>query len=247
MAKDYSFIGRGEIFLRVKGTGNAFISAGNVSELTMSFEEDKKELRNFMSAGGGVRNALTTISSATGQMTSHDFSPENLARALRGSVTMDAGGPVTDEVHASVGLPGEFIGFNFAYDPNEPVTIKLANDTALAAGTDYELTTNGIVLTDSTTVDATGIKATYVKPAQSVVEMLTESGLEYELYMNGLNDAQSGKAVQVKLHRLKFSPVSGIGLIGDDFGELPMPFDMLADPGKVGAGVSQYAQIIQVD
>jgi hypothetical protein len=73
-----------------------------------------------------------------------------------------------------------------------------------------------------------------------VIEAMTGSGDEYELIFDGLNEAETDKAVIIRVYRVKWSPTSGLGFIGDDFGELPLEGSVLVDSTKVGAGISQY-------
>ena len=84
------------------------------------------------------------------------------------------------------------------------------------------------------------IKASYTRNAQFVIEALTNSGKEYELIFNGINENDGSNPLRQTIYRVKFSPTGGMSMIGDDFGELEMTASVLADPSIVGAGLSQY-------
>lgn len=86
------------------------------------------------------------------------------------------------------------------------------------------------------------IKASYTRNAQWVIEALVNSGAEYEVIFNGLNENDGSNPVRKKYHRVKFSPTSGLSSIGDDFGELAMTATVLADTSITGAGLSQYVK-----
>ena len=58
---------------------------GNISEFAFSFEEEKKEQKNFL-GGGGLRNVVSRISGITGSIKTQDFTPANIALALRASL-----------------------------------------------------------------------------------------------------------------------------------------------------------------
>lgn len=238
-----SYLGSGDIYLRERGTANPLLPVGNCSVLNFAFEEDKKTLPDYRNPGGGVADSVTRITGATGNMTTHTLSARNLAQALRAAITAVVGSAIVDEPHSSAGIDGEFIPFDFAYDKDETVTVKTTGDLALVAGTDYNLANGGIIVIGGGGIDDTGVKLTYQSLAQDVVEMLTNSGKEYELHFDGLNEANSGKAVHIVIHRLKFSPASGMDWLGDDFAELPLAFDMLADESITALGKSKYAKV----
>jgi hypothetical protein len=246
MAQQINFQGKGIVRARKIGAVNALLSLGNVSKLELSFDEEKKELKNYMTAGGGVLDSYTRITGVKLAMTCDNFDPEALARALRGTVTAVAGGAVADEAHADVVL-GSFIPFNKLPDVTAAVTVK-KGATALTVDVDYTLETDGITIkTGGTLIAGDDITVTYTALASTTLEALTVSGDEYEIVFSGLNEARSGKAFQVTAHRAKFSPMKGFGLIADDYGNYEMEADVLADITKNGAGISQYFKIKAVD
>ena len=86
----------------------------------------------------------------------------------------------------------------------------------------------------------------YVSKAHNAVEMLTNSGDEYRLVFEGLNEASSDDPVLVTMHRCKFEPTSGLGFISDDFGSLSLAGDVLKDPAITAAGLSKFAKVEMV-
>src|SRR5690606_8833624 len=105
--REMSYIGVGAVYLELLGSSGGLVNVGNNSQLEYAFDEEKQELPNYMTPGGGNANVQSKISSFTGSMLLHDFTPENLALALRGSVTAVATGTVTDEVQECAGVNGE--------------------------------------------------------------------------------------------------------------------------------------------
>lgn len=242
---DRSYIGKGPVYFKVKADDGGFFPIGNCSNLEVSFEEESKELRDFTSAGGGNANILTSISSFSGNLVMHDYSAANLALALRGNVQAVSAATVTDEPHSSNGDDGEFIPFDFIRDTTQNLTVVTTADAALVEGTDYTVENNGILVIGTGAIDATGVKFTYEKDISEVMQALTSAGLEYELIFNGLNEAQSGKAVAIRFHRLKFSPAQGLSFIGDEFGEISTDFEVLSDNSITGVGISKFMQVSQ--
>lgn len=122
----------------------------------------------------------------------------------------------------------------------------------LVAGEDYSLSTTGIIPLaggDLDDEDGIDIVVAYTKHPAYVIEAMTSSGDEWELLFEGLNEAETDRPVVVELHRVKFSPVSGLTMIQEDtsFGNLPMTISVLADPAIVGAGLSKYMRVTMAD
>ncbi|MTI11660.1 phage tail tube protein [Sansalvadorimonas verongulae] len=244
---DRSYIGKGNIYLKLRGGNTGFLHFGNCSALGVSFEEDKKQQKDYTKAGGGNTNSVSTISNVVGTVTALDLTAETLAPALGAAVSKIAGGTqVTDEVLPATGTTGEFIPFNSIPDKTQTITIKDGlDDSVLVEGTDYELTDNGLLVLEGSAIDTDGVKASYTKSAAEVLEALVEAGQEFSLYFDGLNEAQSGKPVNIRIHRLKFSPVTGLALIGDEFAEMEMEFEILSDGAISGAGISKFMKVAQ--
>lgn len=244
MAKaDFSYIGKGRVFLGPYGGGGAAIEVGNVSKLEFSVDEEKKDLLDYTSAGGGKRNSLSRISAVNVNMTLHDLDSDNLARAVFGSSSAVTAGAVTGEAHTA--YIGGLVRFNNV--PNAtiaPVVTGSGGTPTYTAGTDYEVVGGGVVILEGGAItDALAIEVGYTKVAGNVVEALTSTSQEYTLTFVGLNEAQSGKAVVVDVHRAKFSPLSNLALIGDDFAALDLNGESLSDSTVVGAGLSKFFKV----
>jgi len=246
---DYSYIGKGRIFAGLRSGGEGLRPVGNCSALTFTAEETKQELSDYTTAGGGTRNSLSRISRVGMSMTAHDLSPRNLALAYRGTVNEIAGGTsVTDERH--VAFIGALVAFDEMPDISDGTAITVTQDpdgtaTALVEGTDYTLTNAGIeILAGGSVADEDAIGVDYPKSAQTIMEALTETGAEYKLVFDGLNEAQSGQATVITAHRVKFSPTSsGFPAIGDEFAEMTIEGDVLIDTTITAAGLSKFFRV----
>lgn len=299
------YIGKGKISIIPKTGDKTPVEIGNCKALSVSVDTDRKARIDYQNAGGGELDVLERITSVKGEMTVDDFKPENLAQALRGSVSAEAATTVTDEIQSL--YAGRSVVFDYIPDTAQTITVKAAPSTVWAASTAYSLGdrivegnkvfevttagtskaapkptfsgTIGATVTDGTVtwtlrapetlvkdthykVTNSGIaalpaadalftgglrlKISYTKNLQYLVQALTDAGTEYLLVFDGLNEVDSGNSVIVKIHRTKFSPTSGLDLIGDDFGEIKMEFSALKDATIVAAGLSQYMQIAMV-
>jgi hypothetical protein len=120
------------------------------------------------------------------------------------------------------------------------VTWKDLGTTALTADVDFTRVRAGIIpLGGKLATGDAGVKASYTGLADSIVQALVNSGVEVELFFDGLNEAQSSKPVQVRAFKAKPSP-STIDWISDDYAGLELSFEVLKDSSKNGTSVSQY-------
>ena len=239
---DRSFIGAGSIHIQPHDQSAPLLPIGNVSEFTFSFEEDRKELKNYL-GGGGNRNVISRVSGITASVVAHDFTASNISLALRGTVNQASTTAITDEPLVSHGVADELIPFKRLPDLNQSIMVKDSLDTTLVAGDDYELTQSGIKVIDGGGIDNLGIKVSYTPLPANMVQALVESGREFVLFMEGLNDAQEGLPFNIRVHRVKFSPVQNLGFISDDCANIPLQLDVLSDPTITGQGLSPFMQL----
>ena len=237
---DQSYIGKGTIYLALAG-GQAR-SVGNCSKLELSISEEKKELPDYQSSGGGVANSISRVSGVEAAITAHDISPENMALAVFGNNSAVSTTPVIDEAHT-----GYHDGLMRLANLPDMATIVVTNDTGLTTyglDTDYTVNAAGVIpLSTGAITDGQALLVDYTPKAGSIIQAITDSGKEFKLIFVGLNEAQSGKAVVVDLYRVKFSPAQGLGFIGDEFNGLELTGSVLKDASKTGAGISQYFKV----
>lgn len=238
---DYSYIGSGKIYLRDRSNATAgLIEVGNASVLNFGITEDIQELRDYTQAGGGTYNEVRRITAVEVSMTLHELSAANLARALYGGTSTVATGTVTDEAHNDV-VVGALVTTTFM--PSAITSVKKGAST-LVLGTDYEVRGAGILVkSGGAIITGDDITITYTKAATDVVEMLTNSGKEYEMVFDGLNEARSGKATRVQAWRVKIGAAQNLGLIGEEYAALEVTGKLLKDTSITTAGLSQYCKI----
>jgi len=239
------YIGSGILYLGKKGSGLS--DRGNVSQLELSTTEDKKTQQNFR-GGGGNYDATSQITDVTVNITFNDFTPENLELTLRGTITDVAAGTVTSEEHTvytDAMTPLDYIP-DFT-DAANTVTVTIdpaGTATPAVQGTDYDLTDQGIKpISGGGISDGDTIGVDYTKLASTIVEALMTSAQEYEGYFEGRNDAQNGKAMGLRLNRIKFGAPQNVSLIGADYGSLQVQADVLYDSVAVAAGKTPYFEM----
>ncbi len=235
------YIGKGRVYMREAGAAEALAEVGNVSALSISAEDNEVNLPDYTQAGGGNYASIRRIDSVTCSITLHDLILKTMAAITRGT------GSEETAATASLITATAYIGGFIPVGPSPTsVTVEDAGGTGATyvEGTDYEIRTGGIFILDGGTItDATSIEITSDIGAREVIEAMTQSGKTYELYFDGLNEADSGKSVV--LHAYRFQP--GIGnelpMIGDEFAEITLEGEMMIDTTKTGTGVSQYYKV----
>ncbi len=244
--QDQSYLGSGEFMIREYGASAPFVSVGNCSAVTLSPQTEKKTLTDYTSPGGGVRNEVERLTGVEMAYTFHDFAPENFSRALRGTTTSVVAGNVVDEPVAA---------YKGGYTPLGKIasSITAVKDATAATtydeGDDYVFQNGGIVIPAGSSIPApvdgaANIKVSYVNPAQTKVQALVNPAKQYEGVFLGLNEAQSGKAVRITVHKMSGGLMQQLGLIGDDYGQGEVTGSLQADTTKA-AGLSRYFTVEQ--
>lgn len=243
---DRSFIGEGIPYGRPYQSQDSLLDMGNCDVFNISFSTDRKTLPNFR-GGGGNRNVRERVSDVTSTIGLYDLTATNLARITRSTVKPIAAGAVTDEAAIAGGVEGELIPFKHLPDLTKQVTVKTAADAELVAGTDYLLTPHGILRTAGSLITAAGVKLTYTRLKTSAVQLLNGSQVELEIFIAGLNDAQSGEPYTLHLRRVKFGMLQELPVFGQDYMKLTGPAELLADPTVISNDISKFCEMNLVD
>ena len=90
------------------------------------------------------------------------------------------------------------------------------------------------------------IKVGYTRNAQYVIQALVNSGTEYEVIFDGLNEVDSGNPFVGRYFRGKLSPTSGFSRIGNEFAEMTLSMTVLKDESRTGTGLSQYMEFLMI-
>jgi len=77
--------------------------------------------------------------------------------------------------------------------------------------------------------------------------MLAGAPVELELYIAGLNDAQSGEPFSLRPRRAKFGLTSELPVFSQEYVKLASTVELLADDLVQGAGISKFCQMDVID
>jgi hypothetical protein len=244
MELNRSYLGVGKVHARAYGTVLGFRHVGNVGQCDLKHQLDIKKQPDFTRPGGGTAAQVERIQEIRMAMQWLSFSPKNLALACSGALSSVVGATVSEEVvkgYKGMTMP-------LAHPPLAITTVtNVGGSITYAAATDYEKSAAGLFFPDaSTIVEAADLEVTYTHDDYSNIEALMQTGVELELLIEGLNEADSNKPAIVQTWRARFSPAETVALIGQDFGSLAFAPELLKDPTK-GSGVSAYYRARTVD
>lgn len=249
MKSDKSYIGSGNILIREYGAAAPYVEVGNCSKLVLSPSEEVKQIRSFVRPGGGLRNEVRRVNAVAFAYTFHDFDAENFARGLRSEATAIAAGTATDE---------ELVAYKGGYTPAAKIITAITNvepvggGTAYDAGDDYELRDGQLYIPSTSAIPdpvagAANCQITYTYVAQKKVEALVNSNKQYSVIFMGLNEAQSGKRVRVRCHKVSGGVLKEMALIGEDFGAGDVEGGLLEDTTIAATDESKYFVVEQED
>ena len=236
---DKSFIGKGIVY--IENDASQLIDVGNVTAFSYSADEEEVALKNYRTAGGGNYNSITRVSAVNVSLTMSDFSAENLAIGLFGSVTAVTAGAVADEAQTT---PAD-VSVDFLLPTNHVIdTTQTVTVTGYTLGDDYQVSSAGIIVLAAGDIPAdTALAISYTKKAVNVVEAFVTAAQDRRVVLAGLNEAQGSSPVVIHIHRFKSGPAQETAFIGDEFGEISINGEALLDASITTDGLSQYLQI----
>lgn len=254
MAELY-FRGQGRVFLGLRdasGNPKNLRYVGNVPELKLSIEVSTLEHKESTSGQNLPDHRMDVGKKANASATLEKFSKENIAMAMRGSVTsVSAGSAVTGEVLGGGSTTSAVGDILLAKARNlSAVVVKdsTGSPKTLVAGTNYILNAAAghIELLDLTTGGpfVQPFKIDYTPGASTEMGLFTAPGQEYFLRFEGLNTADTNAPVTVDLYRLVFDPSKDLSLITDEYAKFPFDGSLLIDSARPSnAALGQFGAI----
>ena len=230
-----SYIGVGKVLARPYGTLGRMRFVGNASKVEFSNKLDTKKQKDYTRPGGGTLSRIDRLDAVELNMSWLSFSAENFALAVAGTATTVTAGAVAGE---------SIVGYLDTTVPLLSPPSAVASVGALVAGVDYEMSPSGIYFTPGgAAVDGTTYAVTYTRAAHSRIEAAMNSGTELEIFYEGLNEADTNKAMLISAYRVLVPAADVIAMIGDDFGQQDYKAECLKDPTK-GLGVSAFYRVL---
>ena len=234
MATEYQyFSGQGIVSLApiVGGVIGAFRDLGDVSGLSNATSVSKVEKKENRSGQRATSKTVVKETKITGKMTLEELTPENLAMALRGTITTVTGGTVTNEVISPNTLT---VGDVYRVAGLKPTALVIKDSTGtpvtLVAGVDYKINENGSITLLNKTGFTGPLKASYTGATGKTIAAMQANVEGYALRFDGLNTADGDNPVIVQIPKVDIDPAKALDLIQDDFGKLDVDFTILSTP-----------------
>lgn len=229
MHKNKPFKGAGTILIRERKSGENFDEFGNCSALTFAINETTSKQKDYRTIQGGTAASLSQVDDITGSITGLSYQPSVLQIALRGLVELVPATPIVDEaIKLSAGKH-----IKLAHIPDQTQTITITDTvgtTDLTLGTDFIIVAGMVKITGYVpATDGTAATISYTPIEYYKTKALGSTTLEYEVVFNGYNLAYNDEPVEMIIHRVKFSAAQALDMLNDDFAELPIEFEVLAD------------------
>lgn len=239
MSQDYTYIGRGRTLIKPYDGSSQFRDLGNGLSLSITPESTEINVPDRVNTGGGKWDSLDRIERVAVSMELTDIvDPDTLKDFLRGGTSAVSATTVSGEQHTAYAY--REIVLDYIPDPDQALTVSDGSSPGPVVDTDYERTASGIkVLSGGGISDETTLTFGYTRLAATRVEAMTATQGEFVMVFEGLNEAQSGKQVHARVHRIKFSP-GQLPLITDEFGRITINGEALVDSAITTSGLSKY-------
>lgn len=233
----------GVVYARVAGSATPMQSIGGIEELKIDIKDKKLKQPEMSKGGGGNRAIVSRVEEITFNAKLQDINAINLSRAVFGSTSLVAANTVVNE--AVTAYRGGLIRLAHI----QPTALVLKKGAAIidAAG-NFEVRPEGIFVFDDAIdiMDETPLMVDYSHSGYDLIEALAAAAPTLEMSYAGVNEADSGNPCTVDLFRVKLGAAKSLGLINKDFGTLDIDGEVMADPTKVGAGISRFFRVQMV-
>ncbi|OGB19444.1 MAG: hypothetical protein A2W72_17945 [Burkholderiales bacterium RIFCSPLOWO2_12_67_14] len=235
----------GKFYAAVYG-GTVLLPIGNVLTATTKITESVEKQDDMTAMGGGTHATLRRVTGVTFEAELADLNMVNYTRAVRATMTPEDAGTVVDAPYtATLGslIPLPHTGVS-------SLVAKVGATVGAAVVVDaagYELLPEGVWLKEDAAgvVNADKLWLSYSFADQVVMEALTAAAPELYLRFAGMNEVDGGKPSVIDMWRVSQGVAKQLDLIKKGFTTLPIEGELIKDPTKEGAGISQYMRIIE--
>jgi hypothetical protein len=243
------FSGQGKVFIAevVNGVAGPLRSVGNTPML--KFDLKVKTLEHQESTSGQRLTDFRLDQGSTASITAdlEEFTPENLARVLRGAPVTIAAGSVTAEALPAGLVAGDFVALKKTNVSSVVVKDSAGTPATLVAGTDYVLNeAHGSLQILNVGTYVQPFKVDYANGPAVSSPMFTAGRKTYFVRFEGLNTANDDKPVLVEFYKFQMDP-AGLELISDNMSKFTINGTALYDDTKPKDGeLGQFGRVVQI-
>lgn len=231
------FSGQGKIFVApiIDGLVGVFRWVGNVPDFSPKFDTSKLEHKESWSGQRLLDKSITTENKSTISATLEDWSPENLALAVRGTVGKTPTAAVTGELSPADLAAGDIWALKGVKVSSVTITDSANGSPATVTNTKYTVDPDfgTIVFKEGGLTGYTlPLKAAYTPAAADVVAFFTEGVKEVAVRFEGVNTADGNKKVLAEIYKVALDPTAELGLITEELGQFVLEGSALADQDR---------------
>lgn len=230
------FSGQGKLFVAelTNGLPGPFRWVGNVPDFKPAFENSKLEHKESYSGQRLLDKTITTEVKAKVSATLEEWSPENLALAVRATSAAVAAGNVVGEVLPSGLIAGDVVALK-----KQKVSAVVVKDSAgspatLVVDVDYKILDADFGTIEI--IDPTGFvqpfKVDYANALTNSTAFFSAGATEVAIRFEGVNTADNNKKVLAEIYKVALDPTKELGLITNDLGQFVLEGNALVDPTK---------------
>ena len=249
-------LGRGKLYLDILSsisptlvrTGQQDI--GNVTSFDIENKVEIKEKYESMDPASSLYARGVTRQTVSLKITGDEYSLDNLARALLGSVVTDVGSGATVTAETITPAGGAVLGRYYDLANRNVTTwtsLTLSPSTALTLGTDYtvDMVKGRIYLlpTSVTITPGGALVADYVAGAYTYNSVNVASQGTVEAYVRFIGNPIKGPTYEAEFWHVSFTPSGNLGFIADDFGNWTLEGECIVD--NVGHASEPIGRLIQ--
>lgn len=240
MNEKFAFAGKADVYMRFldPALDSGFFLVGDINEMSISTESDKKDLVSNQKTRKGILATMTGETKHSISLKSKYFDKRTFAMRA-GGVTEESAltaQTVTDELIKGVKLGGMYPLANQNIDTATAVTAKkgTTGTTALTAA-DFEIVDGFFVAKKGgSLVDGDDVRVTYKTKVTTQVMVKGGRRDKYAVAIQykGINAADNDSSFDMTIHRAEISPDGDFSFIGDDFGEASFSGSLVLVEGK---------------
>ena len=252
MSDNIYFTGQGKLLLATRaatGQPGAMRWVGNASAVSIALETEQLQHNESYSGQRLVDLRIQTGKSATMSMTLESFSADNLALGLYGKKSTVDSASISEEVLPTGLVAGDIV--RLAHPDVSTITIKdsTSGTAKNVKAEDFAIYSekHGSIQIKKVTGYAQPFKVSYTHAGYSNVSMFATPPPERWVRFEGLNIADSNKAVLVELYRVSIDPLADLPLITTEVGQITLTGAALVDSTKAADGrLGQIGQVIRL-
>ena len=220
---------QGKIWLATRSAAGKYekpVWVGNAPTVSLALGSETSNKTESFSGNRLQIGQLDRGKTATLTLTLDEWLVQNLVLGLYASQLDIPGGTVTAEPLPGALIEGDFVRLDHQFIDDLVLT---AGGTALVEGTNYRIESAAGGLIEMLQAQATAATAAYEYADANNLTIFTQRPPERWLFLDGIN-TETNESVLVDLYRCKFNPVGELGLIHDEYGNLPLTGTVLYDP-----------------